>query len=237
MGIDSTWRWRRRAGDTWHHRFWGQLVRWAARNKSAAGNDQVRMTLSDVLIDETERIEVSARWNIKLADQLQDATLEAIVVPLRPTPDVDAIDDEFAGNATADDRRFLLSPVEGSPDRFAGRISRLPAGAYSVRLQVDSDRLRLTEDVRTDILVQRQLSTELADISCNRELLQSISTLSGGRMLEPWQLGELPALLRPEEATENVIQEKTLWDHWLVLLIFFALLMTEWVVRKLSGLP
>ena len=28
VGIDSTWRWRYRVGDTYHHRFWGQLVRW-----------------------------------------------------------------------------------------------------------------------------------------------------------------------------------------------------------------
>ena len=26
VGLDSTWRWRYKAGDTYHHRFWGQLV-------------------------------------------------------------------------------------------------------------------------------------------------------------------------------------------------------------------
>ncbi|MEZ6060733.1 MAG: hypothetical protein R3C19_10250 [Planctomycetaceae bacterium] len=235
MGIDSTWRWRRRAGDTWHHRFWGQLVRWAARNKSAAGNDQVRMTLSEVLIDETEHIDVSVRWNPNVADQLQDAQLQALIVPLDAAGN--AVTDEANAAAVREERRVTLAPVEGSPERFAGRISRLPAGAYEVRLQVESDRLKLTEDIRTQIMVQRQLSTELADISCNRDLLQSLATLSGGRMLEPWQLSELPDLLRPNDVTESAVQEKSLWDHWLLLVVFFALLMTEWVVRKLSGLP
>ena len=32
LGIDSTWRWRHRTGDAFHHRFWGQLAGWAARN-------------------------------------------------------------------------------------------------------------------------------------------------------------------------------------------------------------
>ncbi|MEZ6146587.1 MAG: hypothetical protein R3B91_14455 [Planctomycetaceae bacterium] len=30
IGIDSTWRWRHRVGDQYHHRFWGQIARWAA---------------------------------------------------------------------------------------------------------------------------------------------------------------------------------------------------------------
>src|SRR6185369_1298157 len=33
VGIDSTWRWRFRTGDTYHHRFWGQAIRWAASDK------------------------------------------------------------------------------------------------------------------------------------------------------------------------------------------------------------
>ena len=50
-------------GDQWHYKFWGQLIRWAARNKSAAGNDDVRMTLSDVVVDESESVEAVVRWN------------------------------------------------------------------------------------------------------------------------------------------------------------------------------
>src|SRR5262249_12955584 len=30
VGLDSTWRWRYRIGDTYHHRFWGQVIRWAS---------------------------------------------------------------------------------------------------------------------------------------------------------------------------------------------------------------
>src|SRR5262249_24518511 len=43
LGLDSTWRWRFKAGDTCHHRFWGQLVRWAASDTPLlAGNEVVR---------------------------------------------------------------------------------------------------------------------------------------------------------------------------------------------------
>ncbi len=45
IGFESTWRWRFRAGDTWHHRFWGQIVRWGSEFKAAAGNEHVRFAV------------------------------------------------------------------------------------------------------------------------------------------------------------------------------------------------
>src|SRR5262249_60166206 len=33
IGLDSTWRWRYRTGDLYHHRLWGQVIRWAAAEK------------------------------------------------------------------------------------------------------------------------------------------------------------------------------------------------------------
>jgi hypothetical protein len=42
IGTDGTWRWRHRVGDAYHHRFWDQVVRWAASGKLTAGNPFVR---------------------------------------------------------------------------------------------------------------------------------------------------------------------------------------------------
>ena len=42
IGTDGTWRWRYRVGDKFHHRFWGQVVRWASGAKLAVGNRLVR---------------------------------------------------------------------------------------------------------------------------------------------------------------------------------------------------
>jgi hypothetical protein len=64
-----------------------------------------------------------------------------------------------------------------------------------------------------------------------------LAAVSGGRLLEPWQVSELPELLRPQDQSQNMVQEKTLWDHWALLFVFFFLLTMEWVIRKLNGLP
>jgi hypothetical protein len=44
-------------------------------------------------------------------------------------------------------------------------------------------------------------------------------------------------MLRPENTSQNVVQEITLWDHWGLMLLFFGLLTAEWILRKLHGLP
>ncbi len=238
MGIDSTWRWRLRAGDRWHHRFWGQVVRWAARNKSAAGNDQVRMTLSDVIVDETESVDVSVRWNPKLVPQLEDATVEVVVEPIEDSgPEAAATSSQPNDAAGKSSQKFQLHPIQGAPERFSVRIPHLEPGSYEVRLNVQNSRLQLDQNIVSELIVQEQVSTELASISCNRTFLKQLAALSSGRVLEPWQLSELPELLAPVDSADSVMQEQTLWDHWIMLLLFFILLTAEWVTRKINGLP
>jgi hypothetical protein len=43
--------------------------------------------------------------------------------------------------------------------------------------------------------------------------------------------------VQPKDEPEQKVQERTLWDHWLVIVLFSGLLMAEWVVRKVNGLP
>ena len=242
MGIDSTWRWRRRAGDEWHYRFWGQLIRWAARNKASAGNDDVRMTLSDVVIDETESVEAVVRWNPKRLAQLQGATVEVVATLIEPEPvSGETPQKPKAGGSEAPNQqeRFVtvLLPSTDVPERFTGRLPRLTAGAWRVQLNVADGKIQLKETVQSELLVRKQLSAELANVSCNRDLLTQLSELSGGELIEPFDAERLISLVQPKEQAEEKLQERTLWDHWLILLIFFTLLTSEWVIRKLNGLP
>ena len=62
VGTDATWRWRFRVGDAYHHRFWGQVVRWAAAGKLAAGNDWVRFGPDRSKLPEGESPRLTARF-------------------------------------------------------------------------------------------------------------------------------------------------------------------------------
>ena len=242
MGLDSTWRWRRRAGDEWHYRFWGQLIRWAARNKAAAGNDNVRMSLSDVVINESETIEAMVRWNPKLLPQLQDSVVEVVATlvkpatnPISPVGNDKVKQTEEATPPT--EKVTVLTATEDAPERFVGRLPRLSAGEWKVQLRVTGGSVKVDDSIHSEVLVREQVSQELANVSCNRELLTQLADLTNGALVEPFEAKQLISLIQPQDHPEVKLKERTLWDHWIVLLIFFSLLMSEWVLRKLNGLP
>ncbi len=243
MGLDSTWRWRFRAGDQWHYKFWGQLIRWAARNKASAGNDEVRMTLSDVSVEESEPLEATVRWNPKLLGQLEAARVEVVATRL-DSGDEKAADPnsnaaaskEDSTKATEDRLAAVLKSAPETPERFTGRLPHLPSGMWQIELQVTGGTITLTEPIRSEVMVYR-VSAELADVSCNREMLTQLSELSGGSVVEPADAENLLSLIQPRDEVQERIDERTLWDHWIVLVVMFGLLMSEWVVRKLNGLP
>lgn len=229
MGVDSTWRWRRRAGDSLHHRFWGQLIRWATRNKAAAGDDRVRFTLSDIAVDQTETVEVVARWNSQFLQQLGGGIVEAVI-----TQEIPPADNPGAGN----EKIVVLQSDPAVPERFTGRLPKLTPGNWRVRLRVRDSQLSIGDQISSMIVVRPQVSAELATVSCNREFLHQLADLSGGAVIEPFRAEQLLQLIKPDETTaNNRLEERTLWDHWALLVLFFALLMSEWVLRKLNGLP
>ncbi|MBL8796267.1 MAG: VWA domain-containing protein, partial [Planctomycetia bacterium] len=60
VGVDSTWRWRFRLGDGYHHRFWGQLIRWAASDKPlVAGNEHIRFGTAQPTYHQGQEVEVT----------------------------------------------------------------------------------------------------------------------------------------------------------------------------------
>jgi len=228
MGMDSTWRWRRRAGDTWHHRYWGQLVRWAVRNKSASGNDTVRMVLSSDFIGEQQAAEVAVRFAPELAEKL---TEHEVRVQLSDASGAD--EDDMASRTS-----ILLKSEPDRPERFAVQLTGLAAGRYDITLDDLDLPFQLDEPVWSELTVLARATPEMSHISCDRDYLERIATASGGQLLEPEDLQELPDLLRRSTSRQAMVsQTMSLWDRWPTLVVFFILLMVQWTVRKLSGLP
>jgi hypothetical protein len=235
-----------RSGDARHYRFWGQLIRWAARNKSAAGNDDVRMTLTDTVISESEQVEAVVRWNPERLNQLEGATIKIVATPivaktktdLKADTDLKTGDSAAANENSATLTQFTatLETSQDSPERFRGRVPKLAPGLWQIELQVTGGALNLEQSIRTELLVRKEESTELANVSCNRALLRQLAGMTGGEMIEPWNTDRLVSLLRPDDHDAQEVQERTLWDHWWVLIVLFSLMMTEWVIRKLNGL-
>lgn len=223
MGIDSTWRWRFRSGDRYHHRYWGQMARWAASNKASAGNDQVRLKLSGTELSQGDDLDITAVWS--RAQIAREPNTRATIV-------VTQIDGE--GNSKVFSE-FDLQPEEGRTRAHAGRVAALPPGSFRVELKINGQ--ASDDPIFADFFVQEEKSLELSDVSCNRELLQQIAEASGGRVFNADEVDQLPELFKTEAEKESKTSETPLWNHWSMLMLFFGLMTLEWIIRKLSGLP
>ena len=223
IGIDSTWRWRHRVGDKYHHRFWAQLARWAARNKTSAGNDFVRLLLPSSSLTVGDDAIFEVRWQKRFLDL---------------NPDLQASIEIFRESDLPGEKPFSridLKLVDGTPLLFQARAIGLPSGTLTAKVAVEN--ANLGSEVSASLYVSDPLTGELSDLSANRDLLTQLAEVSGGELILPDEVHRIVELLQPPEESTQSREETTLWDHWIFLLLFFALLTTEWVVRKLNGLP
>jgi len=223
IGFDGTWRWRHRVGDQYHHRFWGQLARWGARFKALARNEFVAFGPVQPAIEFGEEAVFKASWSRNFLDRFPS---------LKARATVSRLDDPTHAPVLM----FDLQPGGASPLEFEGRALGLRAGDYRVRLEVDGGDLG-AEQVIAELQVQEPSTSELSDISANRALLESIAEFTGGRLLLPHELADLPQIFRGVKESTTTRTEQSLWDSWPLLLALFALLTLEWVLRKLNGLP
>lgn len=222
IGIDSTWRWRHRTGDKFHHRFWGQLGRWAADNKAAAGNEFVRFGPKQNDVDENTEITLEARWTQIFFQRNPNLSAKA---------EIYSEDDDTKPLTVIE-----LKPAADRPLSFTGRIAGLAPGEYRTKLIVENANAG-AETIEATIYVHEIQTIELSELTCNRELLNGIAEASGGRVYEPNETAELAAEFLDVEQTAKVRQETNIWDHWSIMLLFFGLMTVEWVIRKLNGLP
>jgi len=223
IGIDSTWRWRHRTGDKYHHRFWGQLGRWAASHKALAGNEHVKFGPERTDIEVGEDAVMRARWTGQFLKA--HPRLKAEVHILR----VDA--DRLQPFSV-----ISLKPEKGRPFTHLGRAFSLPEGKYQLKL-VAPDGSLPGPDIVAPLYVRERLTTETMNLTANRQLMTQIAQISRGKLFLPDEIEHLPEQFQKPERQLKVGDEIELWDHWLVMVLFFGLLMTEWVVRRLNGLP
>ncbi len=230
IGIDSTWRWRHRVGDKYHHRFWGQLGRWATRNKASAGNEVVRFGLQRTEIEFGEDAIVQARWTQKFLLKNPDPHAKAAIFRKQT---------DKTGHSQFESKPFStldLEPTRTGSLLHEARAISLPPGEYKVKLEAPLAE-RDGQEVSTTFYVNEKPTLELSDLSANRRLLQHLADVSDGHLYFPDTLSTLPERLIPPEYRSKKREEIELWDNWPILLLFFALLTIEWIVRKLNGLP
>ncbi len=229
VGLDSTWRWRYKAGDAYHHRFWGQLVRWAAGNRPPlVGNEFVRFGPRKPAVAPGQEVEVGVRLS-DLAKPLGPTAPAALRVIRRKGPAEEAV------------VTIPLSRIDGRPRDLEAKLRDLPPGEYAVELVIpelgEQSLDAAGKPLRAGVRVSVPESREWADLSPNRALLDEIAKQSGGRVFEAADAAHVAEAIEAQTATRTVRAETKLWQSWPVLAVLLTLLSLEWIARKWAALP
>jgi hypothetical protein len=237
VGIDSTWRWRYKVGDTHHHRFWGQTIRWAAADKPLiTGNEHVRFGTPQPTYRQGQETEIVARLSEELGSLKTDMVAGARIIRKDPR--------------TQKEEAVALVPLlrrEAQPRVLEGKVRDLQAGSYEIELVIPdlADKLKpagLTPDgknetMRSPFTVLPPDTMEMIDLETKWPLLEELASKTGGKVFTPDEADQLRELLilRSKPHTDHYAQR--LWEWWVLLVLIVGLLTVEWVARKFAGLP
>lgn len=210
LGSDSTYRWRRNVGSHLFYRFWGQAIRYVARDK--------KRTADKSWIEAyPTRLEPGESVTIQLyAVDREGQPLTASQVQL-----------QVAGADLTD--RFVVTPA-GQPGFYRGQWQPKHLGQY---------RLGYTDArggaVSAAVVVSGS-GREVRRPSVDRDLLGTLADNSGGELLELDQLPRLNTLVKGESIEIHQPHEDTIWDNWLTLLLLVGLYCVDVGARRLLGL-
>ena len=211
-------------GDRHHHRFWGQLLRWAVARDLAEGSRTVRLATDKTRYEQGDPVRITA--SLYRLDG-------SIVSGANPTV-----------SATQDDRLIQSLPLTENPGRpgsYEGTLTGVPTGQITLKLSGDPIPSLLAAErydgpIESVINVDPSGQQELRHPLCNLALLNQIAKAGNGFLIPPAGLESAVTQLDFEPKTTELVQRKPIWNQWKYLWIFVVCLSLEWIGRKLIGL-
>ena len=210
----GSWRWQmlQPLEDLSHENFWQQLCRWLVTDAPAR---VVGTTPRQVLSDE-QRVQLRAEVRDKQFLPVNDAKVVARVM----SPD--------GGGAEVE-----LRPDPFTTGLYTGSWDAEKTGSYVAEIVAK----RGTEDLGSDIVNFRREdgTAEHFATEQNRELLEKLSSQTGGLYYKPDDVGRLAKDISYSEAGITVREAKDLWNMPIVFLAILGLKALEWLLRRKWG--
>src|SRR5277367_692147 len=214
MATSGTWRWQmsQALGDPTHDLFWQQLLRWLVLDSPG----QVAATSPAHTLMDDAHIELSASVRDKEYMPAPDAK---VVAHVNGPEGVSAMVD--------------MAPVPNDPGSFQAEWTAGKPGSYLVEVTA----MRGPDELGRDVLTFERTDgvAENFHTEQNRELLEKLSSQTGGRYWKADELARLPKEISYSEAGISVRDTKELWDMPIVFLLLLGLMAGEWLLRRKWG--
>jgi len=216
-----TYQLRYQNGDLYHHRFWGQLLRWTIAREMSTGSKTVRIITDKTTYSKGDTAQISVR--LTQPDGQVVAGAQCSIEARRDGHIVSTIP---------------LHEEPGSPGAYRGTLDNLALGSVTLRAAGSMVEKLLTAEGHPDpveqiITIDPALSTEMSNPLCNLPLLGEIADASGGSLTPPAALKNAIANANTvPDVLETVVSRDTVWDRWVWLWLFIAFVAAEWCARK-----
>jgi len=226
LNTDRTWRLRYRTGDRFHHKLWGQVLRWAEAEKLQAGTGLVRLGTNKTVYEAGEALTVTARIT------------DTYTAPVE--------DEKAMVRIYQDDRLVLSELLKQIPDSngmYRVSIDHL-SGEGEFRVVLDSPEAKRVlagegvdeVETRISLLPAEINSQELNETRVDLVNMARWGSLSGGAV---YDAARIPNVLDTfGTGTLHYKEEirRTIWDSWILLTLLIVVVTVEWCIRKRGGL-
>ena len=219
LNFDQTWRLRHKVGDTLHHKFWGQVMRWGVGEKLRAGSEGLRLGTDRLIYTPREAPRVLARVTDSNSVGVVNAQLDVVVT-------------------RGDVEVARVTPVYRDGSHGMYEVALPPCaelGRYEL-VMTRKDPGHEAEVQTAFMVVTAKRSIEFSDVTATREHLDLLARSTGGRVVGPARAHELWDAFGEGGTVVAERHERTLWDRPWVLICLLGFLTTEWVLRKRGGL-
>jgi hypothetical protein len=212
--IDSTWRWRIGAGDTYFSRYWVQMVRFLARGKLASGRG-AQLTADRREYRRGDVVQLRARFfDPQLAPANEIVTL-------------------WIDSPGRERRRITLHRNRGVGGIFEGSLVDLTEGQYEIVMAEP----QLPDDPPATRFVVAAPPGELARLEMDAAELATAAETTRGKFYTIENADQLAADLPAGRRVplEN-LPPVSIWNRWWLLAAFLTCITSEWILRKRKGM-
>lgn len=224
LGFNRSWRLRYRVGDRYHHKFWGQVLRWATSDKLPFGSDYARIG--------TDQARYLPAQTVRVRAKLVDEDYEPIVSK-RVHARIYSGEDLVA--------RKKMEYVKDSAGLYETSLGPFTNGRYRVELRAPAVNSVLGKQALTNTVtyfaVEEGLDTERVEFFADRGLLARLASMTRGLSVDPPDSEKVLEKLGPAVIDHKEREQYELWSSWPWVFLITLTAASEWILRKRQRLP
>ncbi len=217
VGTDSAWRWRKGVEDLYHYRFWSQMVRWMAYQRTMSAGESMRLIYSPDRPRSGDTINLLVNAMGENGEPLQRGHITTQVVT--PSGKTETLN--------------LTSESGKSWGLFRSAFVANEAGAFKLLTTCRETGSQLETEVNVQG-VPREKTGQPARL----DVMQEIASITRGKAINiaSGDLSEVVDAIKKLPPPEPLSQQYQLWSHPAWGLSLILLLGVYWGTRKMQGL-